>query len=82
MERRELSGGAVEYRLTPKGEALSRVVREIEALGRHLGARSRAAGSAGYPMTLRRSRHDSQLTRHQAHDRPDGADVGARSGST
>ena len=31
MERRELSGGAVEYRLTAKGEALSRVVREIEA---------------------------------------------------
>ena len=31
MERRERRGGAVEYRLTPKGEALSRVVREIEA---------------------------------------------------
>ena len=31
MERRELGQGAVEYRLTPKGEALSRVVREIEA---------------------------------------------------
>jgi DNA-binding HxlR family transcriptional regulator len=31
MERRELPGGAVEYRLTPKGEALSRVVHEIEA---------------------------------------------------
>jgi DNA-binding HxlR family transcriptional regulator len=31
MERRELRGGAVEYRLTSKGEALSRVVREIEA---------------------------------------------------
>jgi DNA-binding HxlR family transcriptional regulator len=31
MERRELRGGAVEYRLTPKGEALSRVVSEIEA---------------------------------------------------
>ena len=30
MERRELSGGAVEYRLTEKGEALSRVVQEIE----------------------------------------------------
>ncbi|MGD9695962.1 MAG: winged helix-turn-helix transcriptional regulator [Thermoleophilia bacterium] len=30
MERRE-RGAAVEYRLTPKGEALSRVVREIEA---------------------------------------------------
>jgi DNA-binding HxlR family transcriptional regulator len=31
MERRELDGGGVEYRLTPKGQALSRVVREIEA---------------------------------------------------
>ncbi len=31
MERRELGGGAVEYRLTDKGHALSRVVREIEA---------------------------------------------------
>jgi DNA-binding HxlR family transcriptional regulator len=31
MERRELGGGAVEYRLTEKGQALSRVVREIEA---------------------------------------------------
>jgi DNA-binding HxlR family transcriptional regulator len=31
MERRELRGGGVEYRLTSKGEALSRVVREIEA---------------------------------------------------
>jgi DNA-binding HxlR family transcriptional regulator len=31
MERRELPGGAVEYRLTPKGEALPRVVHEIEA---------------------------------------------------
>jgi DNA-binding HxlR family transcriptional regulator len=31
MERRELRGGAVEYRLTPTGEALSRVVSEIEA---------------------------------------------------
>jgi DNA-binding HxlR family transcriptional regulator len=31
MERRELGGGAVEYRLTPKGAALSRVVHEIEA---------------------------------------------------
>ena len=31
MERRELRGGAVEYRLTPKGEALSRIVHEIEA---------------------------------------------------
>ena len=31
MERRERGGGVVEYRLTPKGEALSRVVREIEA---------------------------------------------------
>ena len=31
MERRELSGGAVEYRLTPKGQALSRIVHEIEA---------------------------------------------------
>lgn len=31
MERRELGQGAVEYRLTAKGEALSRVVREIEA---------------------------------------------------
>jgi len=31
MERRERRGGAVEYRLTPKGEALSRVVAEIEA---------------------------------------------------
>ncbi|WP_217913662.1 winged helix-turn-helix transcriptional regulator [Miltoncostaea marina] len=31
MERRELGGGAVEYRLTEKGRALSRVVREIEA---------------------------------------------------
>lgn len=30
MERRELGGGAVEYRLTEKGRALSRVVREIE----------------------------------------------------
>ena len=31
MERRELPGGAVEYRLTAKGAALSRVVHEIEA---------------------------------------------------
>lgn len=31
MERRELGGGAVEYRLTEKGQALTRVVREIEA---------------------------------------------------
>ncbi len=31
MERRELGGGAVEYRLTEKGQALSRVVHEIEA---------------------------------------------------
>jgi len=31
MERRERSDGATEYRLTPKGEALSRVVHEIEA---------------------------------------------------
>ena len=31
MERRERSGGVVEYRLTAKGEALSRVVHEIEA---------------------------------------------------
>ncbi len=31
MERRERGGGVVEYRLTPKGEALSRVVHEIEA---------------------------------------------------
>ena len=31
MERRERDDGAVEYRLTPKGQALSRVVREIEA---------------------------------------------------
>ena len=31
MERRELGGGAVEYRLTEKGAALSRVVHEIEA---------------------------------------------------
>ena len=31
MERRELGAGAVEYRLTEKGHALSRVVREIEA---------------------------------------------------
>jgi DNA-binding HxlR family transcriptional regulator len=31
MERRERGGGIVEYRLTPKGEALSRVVSEIEA---------------------------------------------------
>ena len=31
MERRERRDGVVEYRLTPKGEALSRVVREIEA---------------------------------------------------
>lgn len=31
MARRELPGGAVEYRLTPKGAALSRVVHEIEA---------------------------------------------------
>ncbi len=30
MERRELGSGAVEYRLTEKGQALSRVVREIE----------------------------------------------------
>lgn len=31
MERRERADGAVEYSLTPKGQALSRVVREIEA---------------------------------------------------
>lgn len=31
MERRELPGGAVEYRLTAKGAALSRVVHAIEA---------------------------------------------------
>ena len=31
MERRERRDGATEYRLTPKGEALSRVVHEIEA---------------------------------------------------
>jgi len=31
MERRELGGGAVEYRLTSKGAALSRVIHEIEA---------------------------------------------------
>jgi len=31
MERRELGGGAVEYRLTAKGAALSRVIHEIEA---------------------------------------------------
>jgi DNA-binding HxlR family transcriptional regulator len=31
MERRERPDGATEYRLTQKGEALSRVVREIEA---------------------------------------------------
>jgi len=31
MERRERGRGVVEYRLTPKGEALSRVVHEIEA---------------------------------------------------
>jgi DNA-binding HxlR family transcriptional regulator len=31
MERRALPGGAVEYRLTAKGAALSRVVHEIEA---------------------------------------------------
>jgi DNA-binding HxlR family transcriptional regulator len=31
MERRERADGVVEYRLTPKGEALSRVVHEIEA---------------------------------------------------
>jgi DNA-binding HxlR family transcriptional regulator len=31
MERRVLGGGAVEYRLTEKGHALSRVVHEIEA---------------------------------------------------
>ncbi len=31
MERRERSDGATEYRLPEKGEALSRVVREIEA---------------------------------------------------
>ena len=31
MERRALGGGAVEYRLTEKGQALTRVVREIEA---------------------------------------------------
>ena len=31
MERREIGGGGVEYRLTEKGQALSRVVREIEA---------------------------------------------------
>jgi DNA-binding HxlR family transcriptional regulator len=30
MERRERADGATEYRLTPKGEALSRVVHEIE----------------------------------------------------
>jgi DNA-binding HxlR family transcriptional regulator len=30
MERRERPDGATEYRLTQKGEALSRVVREIE----------------------------------------------------
>lgn len=30
MERRALGGGAVEYRLTEKGQALSRVVQEIE----------------------------------------------------
>ena len=31
IERRELGGGAVEYRLTAKGRALAPVVREIEA---------------------------------------------------
>ena len=31
MERREIGGGAVEYRLTAKGAALSRVIHEIEA---------------------------------------------------
>jgi DNA-binding HxlR family transcriptional regulator len=31
MERRERGPGVVEYHLTPKGEALSRVVHEIEA---------------------------------------------------
>ena len=31
MERRARGRGVVEYRLTPKGEALSRVVHEIEA---------------------------------------------------
>ena len=31
MERHERGGGVVEYRLTEKGQALSRVVREIEA---------------------------------------------------
>jgi DNA-binding HxlR family transcriptional regulator len=30
MERRERPDGATEYRLTQKGEALSRVVQEIE----------------------------------------------------
>ena len=32
MERRERGGGVVEYRLTPKGEALSRVVRLVPVL--------------------------------------------------
>jgi DNA-binding HxlR family transcriptional regulator len=31
MERRERGPGVVEYRLTPKGQALSRVVHELEA---------------------------------------------------
>lgn len=31
MERRARGGGVVEYRLTEKGQALSRVVHEIEA---------------------------------------------------
>jgi DNA-binding HxlR family transcriptional regulator len=31
MERQARGGGVVEYRLTEKGQALSRVVREIEA---------------------------------------------------
>lgn len=53
MERRRRDDGAVEYRLTPKGQALSRVVREIEAWvsewddgadGRGVNRRERAAG--------------------------------------
>ena len=31
LQRRELAGGAVEYRLTEKGRALAPVIREIEA---------------------------------------------------
>lgn len=31
LERRELGGGAVEYRLTEKGRSLAPVIREIEA---------------------------------------------------